>query len=60
VVQSIKNIKKLPRRGKRSGKWENIRRKKALHINAKILETITIIATSMATLMKIVGNCIES
>jgi hypothetical protein len=60
VVQSIKNIEKCPSRGKRSGKWKNIRRKKSLHISAKILATITIIETSMATLTKFVGNCIES
>jgi hypothetical protein len=60
VVQSINNIKKLARRGKISGKWENMKRKKVLHINANILETITIIATSMTTLMKIFGNYIEN
>jgi hypothetical protein len=44
VVQSRKSTRKLPRRGRRIGKGEKIRRKQPLHINANILTTIVIIA----------------
>jgi hypothetical protein len=60
VVRSRKSTRKLPRRGRRSGKGEKIRRQQPLHISAKIPTTIAIIATLMATLRKNVGNYIQS
>ena len=58
MVRSRKNTRKLPRRGRRNGKGENIRRQEPLHISAKIPTTIAIIAKLMATPRKNVGNCI--
>jgi hypothetical protein len=59
VVQIRKSTRNLPRRGRRSGKGEKIRIQQTLHISAKILKTIAIIATLMATLRKNVGNYIQ-
>jgi hypothetical protein len=60
VVQRKKSTKKLPRRGRRSGKGEEIRRKYPLHISANILETIAIIATLIATPRKNARKYIHS
>jgi hypothetical protein len=51
---------KLPTRGIRSGKGENIRRQQQLHMSANISTTIAIITTLMATPRKNVGNYIQS
>jgi hypothetical protein len=53
-------VRKLPRRGRRSGKGEKIRRQQPLHNRVKIPTTIAIIATLMATPRKNVGNYIQS
>jgi hypothetical protein len=58
VVQSRKSSKNLPRRGRRSGKGENIKGQQPLHIIINIPATITIIAMLMATLRKNDGNYI--
>jgi hypothetical protein len=60
VVPRKKSTKKLPRRGRKSGKGERIRRQNPLHISARILETIVTIAILMITLRKSVGNYIQS
>jgi hypothetical protein len=46
----------IPRRGRRSGKGEKIRRQQTLHINQNIPTTIAIIATFMDTPRKISGT----
>jgi hypothetical protein len=51
---------KLPRRGRRSGKGEKIRRQQPLHIGVNIPTTIAIIATLMTTPRKNLGNYIQS
>jgi hypothetical protein len=60
VVLSRKSTKELPRKGGRSGKWENIRRQHPLSISENIPKTIAILATLMVTLRKSVGNYIKS
>jgi hypothetical protein len=59
VVRSRKSTRNIPRRERRSGKGEKIRRHQPLHISAKIPTTIVMIATFMAKLRKSVGNYIE-
>jgi hypothetical protein len=60
VVPSIKITRNLPRRGRISGKGENIRRQQPLHINENISTTIAIIGTLMDKLRKCYGNYIQS
>jgi len=48
-----------PSGSRRSGKGTKIRRRQPLHISVRILTTITIIATLMATLRKNVANSIQ-
>jgi hypothetical protein len=59
VIRSRKSTRKLPRRGKISGKGGNIIRQQALHVGENVPTTIVIIATLMATPRKNVGNCIQ-
>jgi hypothetical protein len=58
VVLRRKSTREFPRRGRRSGKGENIRRQQPLHISEKILTSIATIVKLMATLRKSVGNYI--
>ena len=58
MVQRKKSTRKLPRRGRRSGKGGKIRIEQPLHNTVKIPTTIEIIATLMATPRKNVGNYI--
>jgi hypothetical protein len=58
VVPSRKSTKKFPRRGRRSGKGERIRRQQPLHIISRILATIITIAILMGTLRKSVVSYI--
>jgi hypothetical protein len=60
TVPSIKSTRKLPRRGRRSGKGERIRIWNPLHINARIPATIVTIAVLMRTLRENVGNYIQN
>jgi hypothetical protein len=59
VVPRKKRIGELPRWG-RSGRRERIRRQKPTHISVRIPKTIVTIEISMVTLMKSVGNYIQS
>jgi hypothetical protein len=59
-IPSRKSTRKLPRRGRRSGKGERIRRRQPLHISARIPTTIVTIEILMVTLRKSVGNYIQS
>jgi hypothetical protein len=59
VAQRTRSTKKIPRRGRRSGKGENIRTQKPLQNNGNILTTIAIISTLITTLRKNDGNYIQ-
>jgi hypothetical protein len=52
MVRIKKSTRKLPRRGRRSGKGGNIIIQQPLQISENILETISIIATLMSTSRK--------
>jgi len=58
VVPSKKSTRKLPRRGRRSGRGRRIRRQQPLHISARIPTTILTIAILMVTLRKSAGKYI--